>query len=379
MTKKLREEVQARARALGFDAFGIASVDAAREAPARLGAFLQKGRHGDMEWMAETAQRRADPRRLMDSARSVVMLGISYAPGRDPLADLERTSNGAISVYAKGRDYHDILKGRLKEIAGLIARRSSADVKVFVDTAPLMEKPLAAAAGLGWQGKHTNLVSREHGSWLFLGAILTEADLPADAPEPDRCGSCRKCLDICPTDAFPAPYQLDARRCIAYLTVEFKGHIAQEFRKPIGNRVFGCDDCLAICPWNKFARTARESKLAARADTDNPPLGELLAMDDRHFRTRFAGTPVKRTGRSRFLRNCLIAAGNSADRSLLPVVAGLLSDASPLVRAMAVWALGELAGSEDFESSRKEHLWREKDGNVIAEWGRGQKASGDND
>lgn len=332
-----------------------------------------------MEWMAETAQRRADPRRLMDSARSVVMLGISYAPGRDPLADLERTSNGAISVYAKGRDYHDILKGRLKEIAGLIARRSSADVKVFVDTAPLMEKPLAAAAGLGWQGKHTNLVSREHGSWLFLGAILTEADLPADAPEPDRCGSCRKCLDICPTDAFPAPYQLDARRCIAYLTVEFKGHIAQEFRKPIGNRVFGCDDCLAICPWNKFARTAKGSKLAARADTDNPPLGELLAMDDRHFRTRFAGTPVKRTGRSRFLRNCLIAAGNSADRSLLPVVAGLLSDASPLVRAMAVWALGELAGSEDFESSRKEHLWREKDGNVIAEWGRGQKASGDND
>lgn len=370
MTGRLNDELKARAEALGFDAFGITSADTTAATGARLHDFLRQGRHGDMSWMADTAGRRADPRQLMPAARSIVMLGMSYSPLRDPLEALGAKSHAAISVYAKGRDYHDVIKGRLKDLAGLLARRANADVKVFVDTAPLMEKPLAAAAGLGWQGKHTNLVSRAHGSWLFLGAILTDADLTADLPEADHCGSCRKCLDVCPTDAFPAPYQLDARRCISYLTIEYQGHIAAEFRKAIGNRVFGCDDCLAVCPWNKFAEAARESRLMARAQLDNPPLGELLALDDGAFRARFAGTPVKRNGRARFVRNCLIAAGNSADAALLAPVKSLLHDASPLVRAMAVWALGELAATEDFAAAREKHLPREADRHVVAEWQR---------
>ncbi|KUO55088.1 MAG: epoxyqueuosine reductase [Alphaproteobacteria bacterium BRH_c36] len=365
---RLNDELKARADALGFDAFGITSAEASEATAARLYDFLRLDRHGDMSWMADTAERRADPLQLMPAARSIVMLGMSYSPERDPLEALAAKSHAAISVYAKSRDYHDIIKGRLKDLAGLLARRANADVKVFVDTAPLMEKPLAAAAGLGWQGKHTNLVSRGHGSWLFLGAILTDADLAADAPEADHCGNCRKCLDVCPTNAFPAPYQLDARRCISYLTIEHQGHIAAEFRRAIGNRVFGCDDCLAVCPWNKFAEAARETKLRARAQSDNPPLGELLALDDDAFRARFAGTPVKRTGRARFVRNCLIAAGNSADAALLAPVKSLLNDASPLVRAMAVWALGELAAAEEFATAREEHLPREADRQVAAEW-----------
>jgi epoxyqueuosine reductase len=352
----------------------VTQPDAIAAAGARLEAFLADSRHGDMSWMATTADRRGDPGRLWPQARSAIVVGMSYAPDADPLEALAHTSRGAISVYAKGKDYHDVLKGRLKELARWLAAETRGEVKVFVDTAPLMEKPLAAAAGLGWQGKHTNLVSRRHGSWLFLGVILTTATIGPDRPEADHCGSCRRCLDVCPTDAFPAPYQLDARRCIAYLTIEHKGHIAREFRAAIGNRVFGCDDCLAVCPWNKFAETAREVRLKARAETDNPPLAELLALDDAAFRARFAGTPVKRTGRDRFLRNVLIAAGNSGDVSLLSHVEILLADASPLVRAMAVWALYRLADSIHAAKLASRYLPRERDPAVRAEWHAGAAA-----
>ncbi len=293
---------------------------------------------------------------------------MSYAPDSDPLAALNQPELGVISCYAQGSDYHDVVRSGLKRVAGGLARMSGADVKVFVDTAPLMEKPLGQAAGLGWQGKHTNLVSREHGSWLFLGAILTTAEIEPDAPESNHCGSCQRCLDVCPTDAFPAPYQLDARRCIAYLTIEHKGHIPAEFRPAIGNRVFGCDDCLAVCPWNKFAEAAHHVKLKARDEVRSPPLAELLALDDAAFRKRFAGTPVKRTGRDRVVRNALIAAGNSGDRSLLPAVEGLLADASPLVRAMAVWALQRLAEPDTFMQARQQRAWCEADVAVQAEW-----------
>ncbi len=360
--------MRAQAHALGFDAVRVTTPDAIGPAGGRLAEFIAAGWHGDMGWMASTAARRADPRVLWPAVRSIVMLGMSYAPGQDPLTVLEDKTRGAISVYAQGRDYHDVLKGKLKQVASALARASGAEVKVFVDTAPLMEKPLAAAAGIGWQGKHTNLVSREHGSWLFLGAVLSSAALEPDLPEPDRCGSCRKCLDICPTRAFPAPYRLDARRCISYLTIEHKGHIAPEFRAAIGNRVFGCDDCLAVCPWNKFAVAAREARLSARPETDNPALAELLALDDRAFRARFAGTPIKRTGRDRFLRNVLIAAGNSGDGALLPRVVALLGDASPVVRAMAVWSLHRLAGRETVTRLRRRWLPREQDQAVRTEW-----------
>jgi epoxyqueuosine reductase len=294
---------------------------------------------------------------------------MSYRPEEDPLAVLAERSRGAISCYAQSKDYHDVVKAGLKRVASALARASGAEVKVFVDTAPLMEKPLAAAAGLGWQGKHTNLVSRTHGSWLFLGAILTTAELAPDAPEADHCGSCRRCLDVCPTAAFPTPYQLDPRRCIAYLTIEHKGHIPAELRAPMGNRVFGCDDCLAVCPWNTFAVAAREARLAAREALRSPPLAELLALDDAAFRARFAGTPVKRTGRDRVVRNALIAAGNSGDAGLAPAVERLLDDASPLVRAMAVWALRRLATPEAWSAALRRYAAREPDSAVRAEWG----------
>jgi epoxyqueuosine reductase len=272
------------------------------------------------------------------------MLAMNYGPDRDPLELLERRDRGAISVYARHRDYHDVIKGRLKEVAQKIAARSGAEVKVFVDTAPVTEKPLAAAAGIGWQGKHTCLVSRDFGAWLFLGSIFTTAELEPDPPARDRCGSCCACLDVCPTNAFPAPYRIDARRCISYLNIELKGPIPHEFRKAIGNRIYGCDDCLAVCPWNKFARQASEAKLVARADLQEPRLIDLLALDDAAFRALFSGSPVKRIGRDRFIRNVLIAAGNSGDRALVPAVRQLLEDASPLVRGAAVWALAELEG-----------------------------------
>jgi epoxyqueuosine reductase len=364
----LKNSLVQEARALGFDAVRVTAADAATEAGPRLAEFLAAGRHGDMDWLENNADRRATPRTLWPDVRSIIMLGMSYAPSRNPLEALDDPARGAISVYAQGKDYHDIIKGKLKQLASRLASEAGADVKVFVDTAPVMEKPLAAAAGLGWQGKNTMLVSREHGSWLFLGAIFTTADLPPDAPEPDHCGSCRRCLDVCPTAAFPAPYQLDARRCLAYLSIEHKGHIPREFRRPMGNRVFGCDDCLAVCPWNKFAATAREARFHARAVTDNPPLAELLMLDDAAFRVRFAGTPIKRTGRDRFLRNVLIAAGNSGNAGLLPRIEPLLNDASPLVRAMAVWALRQLTQDGIGDSTRRRHLAREGDMAVRAEW-----------
>lgn len=292
-----------------------------------------------MSWMEERIAERSAPRRLWSETRSVVMLGMSYAPDSDPLAMLSRPDRAAISLYARRRDYHDVIKGKLKSVAGLLAAQGGVDVKVFVDTAPVMEKPLAQAAGLGWQGKHTVLVSREHGAWLFLGAIYTTADLPPDAPEIDHCGSCRRCLDICPTDAFPAPYQLDSRRCIAYLTIEHQGHIDEDLRAGIGNRVFGCDDCLAVCPWNKFAEAAHETRLSLRDGLDALPLADLAGLDDTAFRALFSGTPIKRTGRDRFIRNVLIAIGNSGRPELADKAAALVADASPLVRAMAAWAL----------------------------------------
>jgi epoxyqueuosine reductase len=366
----LKQLVFSEAGAAGFAVARITSSSAVGAEPAeRLAQFVADSRHGDMGWLAATAERRGHPLALWPEARSIVMLGMSYAPDDDPLLVLAERGRGAISCYAQSRDYHDVVKAGLKRVAAKLAQASGAEVKVFVDTAPLMEKPLAAAAGLGWQGKHTNLVSREHGSWLFLGAILTTAELEPDAPETDHCGSCRRCLDVCPTNAFPAPYQLDPRRCISYLTIEHKGHIALEFRKAMGNRIFGCDDCLAVCPWNKFAVAGRETKLAARQAARSPPLAELLALDDAGFRARFAGTPVKRTGRDRVVRNALIAAGNSGDASLLPIVEHRLQDPSPLVRAMAVWALRQLGGSEAWGTARNHFMLRESDAAVRAEWG----------
>jgi epoxyqueuosine reductase len=365
----LKAEFVRRARAEGFDAVGIALPDAIGRAGDRLAAFLAAGLHGDMDWLAAHERRRRDPRALWPEVRSIIMLGMNYGPDTDPLAMLEQRSRGAISVYARGRDYHDIIKGKLKSLGGWLHRRTGEAIKVFVDTAPVMEKPLAEAAGIGWQGKHTNLVSRDLGSWLFLGAIFTAAELPPDAAEADHCGTCRACLDICPTDAFPAPYRLDARRCISYLTIEHKGNIAREFRRAMGNRIYGCDDCLAVCPWNKFAAAASEAKFAGTAITDGAPLSELLALDDAAFRAAFAGSPIKRTGRNRFIRNVLIAAGNSGDAGLLPQVERLLGDDSPLVRAMAVWAASRLLnGDGEFRQLRDAHLPRETDDAVRAEW-----------
>ena len=372
----LKEEIRDAALAAGFDAVKVTSVAAIESAGARLATFLAAGHHGDMDWLARTAERRASPHQLWPDARSAIVMGMNYGPDRNPLDDLAKCDRGVIASYAKGRDYHDVVKPKLKQIAGLLQRRSGADVKVFVDTAPLMEKPLAAAAGLGWQGKHTNLVSGDFGSWLVLGVILTTADIAPDPVGEDLCGSCRRCLDICPTDAFPAPYQLDARRCISYLTIEHKGHIARELRPKIGNRIFGCDDCLAVCPWNKFASSANEVRLHARAEVDNPPLAELLQLDDADFRQRFRGTPVKRTGRDRFLRNVLIAAGNSADESLVPLVSELLADTSTLVRAMAVWALSRLLDANAFAIVRDQHARLETDVDVLAEWTVGAVAQG---
>jgi epoxyqueuosine reductase len=345
--------VKERAAALGFDAAGILRADAVSGEPgARLATFLSKGRHAGMDWLADKADRRAHPNALWPDARSIVMVALNYGPDLDPLEALERRDRAAISVYARHRDYHDVIKGRLKTLASQIVARAGGDAKVFVDTAPVMEKPLAALAGLGWQGKHTNLVSREHGSWLFLGALFTTLELAEDAPEADHCGSCRRCLDVCPTDAFPAPYQLDAGRCISYLTIEHHGPIPHRFRKAMGNRIYGCDDCLAVCPWNKFAAATREAKLAARDDLVEPPLRDLVALDDAGFRARFSGSPIKRIGRARFVRNVLIAIGNSGRPELADAVAPLLSDADPVVREAAGWALGELLPYDRAADSR---------------------------
>jgi epoxyqueuosine reductase len=321
-----------------------------------------------MDWMEAGPERRGSPAGLWPEVRSIVMLGLSYAPEHDPMEMLAERGTAALATYATRRDYHDVIKGRLKELAGYLAAKAGADVKVFVDTAPVMEKALAAASGLGWVGKHSVVISREHGSWLLLGAIFTTAELPPDEPEVPRCGSCTRCLDVCPTAAFPRPHVLDARRCIAYLTIEHKGHIASEFREAIGNRVFGCDDCLAVCPWNKFAETARDQKLAMREDLSGLSLRELARLDDGAFRQLFAGTPVKRTGRERFLRNVLIAIGNSGDPSLAPDAVRLLDDPSALVRAMAVWAAGRLLSAGELARLGEAREPRETDTDVRAEW-----------
>ena len=361
-------ELRARATSLGFDAFGIASAEARPDLPDRLRHALAEGWHGGMEWLEETEARRASPQALWPEARSVIMLGMNYGPDHNPLDDLANPAIGNISVYARNRDYHELIKGRLKELAGLLSRRTGAEVKVFVDTAPVMEKPLAEAAGLGWQGKHTVLVSREFGSWLFLGAIFTSAELPADEPHPESCGKCRKCLDICPTNAFPAPFRLDARRCLAYLNNEHQGPIPHEFRIAMGNRIFGCDDCLAVCPWNKFASVAREAKLKAREDLRAVPLADLVTLDDAGFRALFAGSPVKRLGHARFLRNVLIALGNSGLPQNSRLAERLMNDERPLVRGAAIWAMRRLGTAEQAEQLRLAFLPAETDMDVRAEW-----------
>jgi len=361
-------ELRARATALGFDALGITNADARPDLKDKLDAALARGWQEGMEWMADTAERRASPAALWDGVRSVIMVGVNYGPDRDPLEVLAQRDRGAISVYARNRDYHEIIKGKLKELAGLLARRTGAEVKVFVDTAPVMEKPLAEAAGIGWQGKHTVLVSREFGLWLFLGAIFTNAELPIDVPHEESCGTCRKCLDICPTNAFPAPFQLDARRCLSYLNIEHKGPIPLEFRRPMGNRIYGCDDCLAVCPWNKFASTSREARLQARDELNAPALGDLVALDDAGFRALFAGSPIKRIGHARFLRNVLIAIGNSGDTALAAPARDRLGDVDPLVRGAAVWATRRLVAPDETQSLALDFLPRETDTNVRTEW-----------
>jgi epoxyqueuosine reductase len=356
----------AEARAIGFSTIGIADPDSIAGARERLQNFLDNGSHGDMDWLANEPARRASPRVLWNDVRSVIMLGMNYGPDENPLALLEQRTRGNISVYARGDDYHDLIKKRLKTLARWLLEKAGGDVKVFVDTAAVMEKPLAHAAGLGWQGKHTNLVSREYGSWLFLGAIFTTLDLPRDAADIDHCVSCQACLDICPTDAFPAPYRLDARKCISYLTIEHKGAIPREHREAIGNRIYGCDDCLSVCPWNKFAQAGHEAKLAARDELRAPSLSDLARLDDASFRAMFTKSPVKRIGRNRFLRNVLTAIGNSKDTSLAADARRLLDDESPLVRGAAVWALSRLLPREEF--SALAGVSHDNDDGVRSEW-----------
>lgn len=356
-----------RSEQLGFDGVGICRADEAWDAGERLEAFVEAERHGAMDWMKTTLERRKTPTSMWPDARSAVVVGLNYGPRTDPMRNLDATDRGNISVYARGKDYHDVLKKRLKQLARDFVHSFDADVKVFVDTAPLMEKPLAAKAGLGWQGKHTNLVSRPLGSWLFLGVMLTDAELTPDSAEIDHCGSCRACLDICPTDAFPAPYQLDARRCISYLTIEHPGPIPTEFRAAMGNRIYGCDDCLAVCPWNKFAEQARENAFWARPELDLPELADLVALDDAGFRDVFSGSPIKRIGQARFVRNVLIAIGNSNQSALLSAVTPRLDDPEPLIRGAAIWALMRL-DREWFERERAQRAAQETDPDVLAEW-----------
>jgi epoxyqueuosine reductase len=361
--------LQDRAKNEGFVAFGIAPGRLAPAAGVRLRQWLREGLHGDMLWMESRADERANPDILWPEVKSVVMLGMSYAPPQDPMVLADQDTRARISVYAQGRDYHDVVKGALKRLASWLAHEAGAGVKVFVDTAPVMEKALAQSAGLGWQGKHSNVVSREHGSWLFLGAIYTTAELAPALPAEDSCGSCRLCQDICPTNAFPAPYRLDARRCISYLTIEHKGPIDLELRPLMGNHIYGCDDCLAVCPWNKFAETAAAHKaFLPRAELVAPQIADLLTLDDAAFRQLFSGSPIKRIGRDRFVRNVLIAAGNGADAGLISQIEVLLADPAPVVRGAAIWALGRLS-PEAFAQRRQDLFAAEQDASVLAEWG----------
>jgi len=366
--ERTREAIRRAALAIGFDDAGFADPGALDGHPERLARFLAAGRHGGMAWLAEKVERRASPRALWPEVATVLVVAANYGPHDDPLKLLALPERGSISVYARGRDYHDVLKGRLKRLAQQVAHRHATAVKVFVDTAPVPEKPLARAAGLGWQGKHTNLVSRRFGSWLFLGAVYMALRLPPDEAAGDRCGSCRRCLDACPTDAFPAPYQLDARRCISYLTIEHAGHIAPEFRAAIGNRIYGCDDCLAACPWNKYAAATAEPAFLPRVELTAPKLADLALLDDAAFRQVFAGSPIKRIGRDRFVRNVLIAIGNSGHPELAERAERLLGDASPPVRAMAVWALGRLLPEAAVAALAARHAPAEPDPAVGAEW-----------
>jgi epoxyqueuosine reductase len=365
-----RSAIRERALALGFDAVGFAAASLGADARANLADYIKAGYHGDMGWLAAREDERGEPTALWPEARSVVVLGMNYGPSEDPLTALAQADRGAISVYARGRDYHDVVKSRLKALAHFIADTWHCELKLFVDTAPVMEKPLAERGGIGWQGKHTNLVSRALGSWLFLGEIYLPLELEPDPPESDHCGECRRCLDVCPTRAFPASYRLDARRCISYLTIEHKGHIDAELRPLMGNRIYGCDDCLAVCPWNKFARPTHEPGLTGRAELASARLAELAALDDRGFRARFSGSAIKRIGRDRFVRNVLIAIANSGERELLSAVRPLLADPSPLVRAMAVWALCRLADPTEQMTARAARLPAESDPAVRAEWER---------
>jgi len=363
-----RDAIRKAATDLGFDVCRFASAARPWSAGERLAHFVEAGRHGEMGWMATTLARRSHPTAMWDGARTAIVLGMNYGPGTDPLPEMDDRSAGYISVYARGDDYHEVIKGRLKTLAGQVAARSGAEVKVFVDTAPLMEKPLAQRAGLGWQGKHTNLLSREHGNWLFLGVILSAADYEPDAAEDEHCGTCTACLDACPTNAFPAPFQLDARRCLSYLTIEFADPWPVEFRAAAGSRIYGCDDCLAVCPWNKFAQASRETRLQARQALGAPRLADLAALDDAAFRALFSKSPIKRIGRDRFIRNVLYAIGNSGDAALISPTLRLLDDASPLVRGAAVWALSRLAEPQAFEAARAGRQARETDDAVLAEW-----------
>ena len=369
----LEAHLKQQALSLGFDVARIARADAAWESGDRLADFVSQGWHGDMGWMAETLERRQHPTHMWPDAKSALVVGLNYGPKIDPLEPLTHPEHATISVYAQNVDYHDLMKRKLKQLASHFATSTGHDVKIFVDTAPLMEKPLAHRAGLGWQGKHTNLVSRDHGSWLFLGVMLTTADLTADAAATDSCGTCTACLDICPTNAFPAPYKLDARRCISYLTIETKGPIPREFRRAIGNRIYGCDDCLAVCPWNKFAQTARESAFHPRAELTAPLLADLACLDDAGFREVFAGSPIKRIGRDRFVRNVMIAIGNSGSQRHVELCIQRLDDASALVRGASVWALGSLA-PDLFELNAKLRRPTEADPAVCEEWDAGPEA-----
>ena len=353
---------------LGFDVVGFAPAALKKSARKRLSEFISDGYHGDMGWLAERTQQRSQPTDLWPRVQSVIVVGLNYGPNDDPLEVIAKPERGSISVYARGRDYHDVVKKKLRSLARFIADELGGDVKFFVDTAPVMEKPLAQKAGLGWQGKHTNLVSRTAGSWLFLGEIFTNLSLDPDTESEDNCGSCTRCLAACPTDAFPAPYKLDARRCISYLTIEHKGHIPREFRHAIGNRIYGCDDCLAVCPWNKFAQRTNELDLEARLELKWPQLADLVQLDDAAFRAVFSGSPVKRLGRNRFVRNVLIAIGNSGISELVVFVEARLVDESPIVRAMAVWALARLLPTQHFQQIRLRHEKRETDTEVLKEW-----------
>ena len=367
-SRDIKAYVRHKAQKLGFDAVGFAPGHLPNEIQQHLQRFLELQYHGTMGWMEEKAKIRSSPHHLWPEVRSVIVLGMNYGPDHNPLDDLTQKNKGMISVYARNRDYHDILKGRLKQLAGQIVSQLGGEVKVFVDTAPVMEKALANLSGIGWQGKHTCLVSREHGSWLFLGIIYSTLDISPDKPEPDHCGSCSACIDICPTNAFPEPGKIDARRCISYLTIEHKGHIPAEFRKAMGNRIYGCDDCLAICPWNKFASEAQEAGFHAREALNLPDLADLLQLNDDKFRKLFAASPIKRIGRDRFIRNVLIAAGNSGAQDLISHIIPHLTDPAPTVRAMAVWALGQLAPHELSRYQQQQH--KETEEGVLKEWQR---------